>query len=102
MPLVFLAGFAINLPGAAYLIALKDIAADQTSAGRAVGRILAFNAIMFLLAEVPLAGLVLAPERTHRLIASLQRWMSSHGRSIATVLCASFGAFLIARGLINA
>jgi hypothetical protein len=102
VPLVFLAGFVINLPGAAYLIALKDIAADQTSAGRAVARILAFNAIMFLLAEVPLAGLVVAPEPTHRLIASFQGWLSSHSRSIAIVLCAGLGAFLVARGLINA
>jgi Sap, sulfolipid-1-addressing protein len=102
VPIVVVAALAINLPGAAYLIALKDIAAADLAAARAVGLIVAFNAIMFLLAEVPLAGLVFAPDRTGALVARLNAWLSRNSRTIAIVLCAGLGAFLITRGILNA
>ena len=100
-PLVFLAGLAINVPGAAYLVGLKDIAADDPSTGTALVLILGFNAIMFLLAEVPLAGLVFAPEATGARVKAFNDWLSRNGRQIATALCGVLGVFLIARGIIN-
>jgi hypothetical protein len=102
VPLVFLAALTINVPGAAYVIGLKDIAADHTAAGRAFALILAFNAIMFLLAEIPLAGLVFAPERTNALVRRLNAWLARNGRSIAISGCVALGSFLIVRGLLNA
>lgn len=102
LPIVFLAAMAVNVPGAAYLIALKDIAAGNHPTGIDVLLIVAFNLIMFLLAEVPLAGLLIAPERTASLVADMDGWLSSHGRQIAVVLCAILGLFLIARGIANA
>lgn len=101
VPIVFAAGLAINVPGAAYLIALKDIASYHYSTGVDVLLILAFNLIMFLLAEIPLAGLFLAPERTGEMVDRMNRWLSSHGRQIAIGLLAVFGVFLVARGVIN-
>jgi hypothetical protein len=102
LPLVFLAALVLNLPGAAYLIALKDIAAAGVSAGRVFELILAFNVVMFMLAEIPLAGMMIAPERTGVLVGRFNAWFSRNGRTIAVTLCALLGAFLIARGLINA
>ena len=52
VPIVFAAGLAINLPGASYLIALKDIAAGHHPGGVIVFQILVFNLIMFALAEI--------------------------------------------------
>jgi hypothetical protein len=66
---VFVAALAINLPGAAYLIALKDLATAHHSTAANVALILLFNAIMFALAEVPLLGLIFARERTDALVA---------------------------------
>jgi hypothetical protein len=100
-PLVFLAGLAVNLPGAVYLVALKDIAAAQLSAPHAFALILGFNAIMFLLAEVPLAGLIFAPERTAARVRRFNAWFSANGRTIAIALCATLGLFLIVRGLVR-
>lgn len=100
-PIVFLAGLAINVPGAAYLIGLKDIAAGHHSTGGAIGLILVFNAIMFLMAEVPLAGLAFAPERTEELVLRFNAWLSRNGRTIAMVLCAILGVFLVVRGISN-
>jgi Sap-like sulfolipid-1-addressing protein len=101
-PLVFLAALVLNLPGAAYLIALKDIAAAGKPAGEVFGLILGFNVIMFMLAEIPLAGLIFAPERTGVLVGRFNAWLSRNGRAIAVTLCAVLGSFLVARGLINA
>jgi hypothetical protein len=101
-PLVLLAALVLNLPGAAYLIALKDIAAAGKPAGEAFALILGFNVIMFLLAEIPLAGLVFAPDRTGVLVDRFNAWLSRNGRAIAVTLCAGLGCFLVARGLINA
>jgi hypothetical protein len=101
MPLVFGAALVINLPGAAYLIALKDIAAGDYSTAVQIALVLGFNLIMFVLAEVPLVGLWVAPERTNALVHRMNTWAAGHGRKVAIGVCVVFGAFLIVRGLVN-
>ena len=101
-PIVFLAALVINVPGAAYLIALKDIAAGGYGTAEQVLLVLGFNLVMFVLAEVPLVGLWVAPERTNELVQRMNAWMTSHGREIAVGVCLFFGAFLIVRGLLSA
>jgi len=101
-PLVFFAALVLNLPGAAYLIALKDIASADISAAHAFELILMFNVIMFLLAEIPLAGMIVAPKRTAVLVDRFNAWLSRNGRTIAIILCFVLGAFLLARGIIDA
>jgi hypothetical protein len=102
VPLVLLAGLVINVPGAAYLIALKDIAAAQLSTTRSLVLILEFNAIMFLLAEIPLIGLLVWPARTGEMVRRFNTWLTGHSRQIAIAVCLMLAAFLIARGLIDA
>jgi hypothetical protein len=99
VPIVFAAGLVINLPGAAYLIGLKDIAAGNHSVAGKIVLIVSFNLIMFLLAEVPWLGLMRAPERTNELVERTDHWLSANGRRIAMVMSALFGAFLIVRGI---
>ncbi|MGN6190318.1 MAG: GAP family protein [Conexibacter sp.] len=101
-PVVFVAALFVNVPGAAYLIALKDIAAGDHSTATSVGLIVVFNLIMFLLAEIPLVGLLVAPERTGELVERMNRWLHDHSRQLAIVICFTLGAFLIARGLAHA
>ena len=100
-PLVFVAALAINLPGAAYLVGLKDIAAGKYSTVEEIALIVGFNLIMFLLAEIPLAGLLLAPERTDAMVKRFNAWLSSHSRQIAIVICVLLGVFLVIRGIVN-
>jgi len=100
-PIVFLAALAINLPGAAYLVGLKDIAAGHHSTGTDIALVVGFNAIMFALAEIPLAGLLIAPERTETLVLRANDWFSRNGRTIAMVICLTLGAFLVVRGIVN-
>jgi hypothetical protein len=101
VPVVFAAGLLVNLPGAAYLVALKDIAAGSYSTGAELALIVGFNLIMFLLAEIPLATLLLAPDRSATMVRAFDAWLSSHSRQIAVVLCAFLGVFLVIRGVIN-
>jgi Sap-like sulfolipid-1-addressing protein len=98
-PIVFLAALAINLPGASYLVALKDIAAAHHSTGGEIALVLGFNAIMFLLAEIPLLGLIVDPKRTEEAVRRVDGWFSRNGRRIAIALCLILGAFLITRGI---
>jgi Sap, sulfolipid-1-addressing protein len=100
-PIVFLAALAVNLPGASYLVALKDIAAAHHSTGTDIVLVVAFNLVMFLLAEIPLLGLIFAPERTVRLVHRVNDWFSVNGRQIAIALCSVLGVFLITRGIVN-
>jgi hypothetical protein len=100
-PLVFGAAMAINLPGAAYLVALKDIAAGHYSDVGKVLLVVGFNLIMFALAEIPLLGLLLAPERTEALVKRMNAWITRNGRAIAIVLCVILGVYLIVRGIVN-
>lgn len=101
-PIVFVAALFVNVPGAAYLVALKDIAAGNHSTATSVALIVLFNAIMFLLAEIPLVGLLVAPERTGVLVDGMNRWLNEHSRQLAIAICLTFGLFLVVRGLANA
>jgi Sap, sulfolipid-1-addressing protein len=99
VPIVVLAGLVVNLPGAAYLVALKDIAAGHHSTGVDVFLVVLFNLIMFLLAEIPLYFLVVAPERAHALVKRMDEVLSANGRQIAIVASGTLGVFLIVRGI---
>jgi hypothetical protein len=99
VPVVFVAALAINLPGAAYLVALKDISAAHHSTAQDIILVLAFNLIMFVLAEIPLIGLIVNPTRTEHSVRRANDWLSRNGRRVATTLCLILGAFLIVRGI---
>ncbi|HEY1596120.1 MAG TPA: GAP family protein [Thermoleophilaceae bacterium] len=99
VPIVFAAGLAVNVPGAAYLVALKDIVAGHHSTGVVVFQILLFNLIMFLIAEVALYFLVFQPQRTDAAVKRMDTLLTEKGRQIAVVASGSLGAFLIVRGV---
>lgn len=101
-PVVFVAALFVNVPGAAYLVALKDIAAGDYSTTDVIAQILLFNVIMFLLAEIPLVGLLVAPEKTGELVDRMNSWLRDHSRQLAIGVCFTLGVYLIVRGLVNA
>jgi hypothetical protein len=101
VPIVVMASIVLNLPGAVYLVALKDIAAGRHSAAVDVVLVLSFNLIMFALAEIPWVGLMVAPEPTQRLVKRAMDFLGLHGTKIATGLCVIVGVHLIVRGAIR-
>lgn len=100
--LAFVVGMVLNLPGALYIVALKDIAAADQGAGADVLYVVGFNLVMLVMAEVPLMGYWLAPERTVELVNGFNSWLGSHSRQLAMVLCGAAGTILVARGVISA
>jgi Sap, sulfolipid-1-addressing protein len=99
--LTFVVGMALNLPGAMYLVALKDVAAADLSSAETVGVLLAYNVIMFQWAELPLIGYAVAPERTKDLITRMNHWLRAHALQLAIVICSIAAAFLITRGILG-
>jgi hypothetical protein len=100
-PLVVLASLALNLPGASYLVALKDVAKAHHTALATILLVVGFNVIMFALAEVPLVGLIVNPVGTERVVVGLNHWFSENGRRIAIGVCLALSGFLIVRGIAN-
>ncbi len=95
----FLVGAAINLPGPFYLLALGDMATGGYSTGQQIALILLFNAIMFLLLEIPLVGYLVDPEATAARVALFARWLNANGLRVMGWLVGAFGVSLLAQGI---
>src|SRR5262249_1437694 len=100
-PIAFAVGVVLNLPGAFYLVALKDIAISGHGFGRQLFAIVVFNLIMFVLAEVPLLGYSFAPEETQQKVEALNGWMARHARQIVIAVATAIGLYLVTRGFLG-
>jgi Sap, sulfolipid-1-addressing protein len=94
-----LVGAGINLPGPFYLLALGDIATGNYSTAGQLRLIILFNAIMFLLVEVPLVGYLARPDATAERVASFATWLNANGLRVMGWLVGAVGLGLIAEGL---
>ena len=99
LAVAFAIGAAINLPGPFYLLALGEIANGSYGRPAELGLILLFNAIMFVLIEVPLAGYLLRPERTAGQVARLSSWLNRNGLRVMGALVALVGVSLVIQGV---
>ena len=98
----FAAGLILCLPGIWYLDALKDIAQSDPSTATVFVDILVFMVVMFVLAELPLIGYMVAPEATQLRVASFHAWMGRNGRTVGMWAAALIGAYLLIKGIVNA
>jgi len=95
----FVVGAAINLPGPFYLLALGDISSGDYSTLQEAGLIVLFNAIMFLLLEVPLVGYLVTPDTTAERVNALSRWLNANGLRVMGVLVGVVGLSLLVQGI---
>ncbi len=95
----FAVGAAINLPGPFYLLALGDIASGSYSNPQQLGQIVLFNAIMFLLVELPLVGYLVRPEETAKQVAAFATWLNANGLRVMGWLVGAVGVSLIVQGI---
>jgi Sap, sulfolipid-1-addressing protein len=93
------AGAAYSAPGAYYLAGLALLAKLNASTTTNVVAILGFNLIQFALIELPLAGLLLAPDRARSLTEKLNSWMTAHRRLLIVIVAGASGAYLLISGL---
>ncbi len=94
----FFVGVAINLPGPFYILALGDIAKGGYPASVQVALILVFNAIMFIMLEVPLVGYLINPEATAARVSRFGHWLNSNGMRIIGALVGLFSVSLLVQG----
>jgi Sap, sulfolipid-1-addressing protein len=97
----FAVGALLTLPGATYITALYRIADENLSDPVTVAVVLAFNAIMLMLLEIPLLGYVLAPERTPAAVERFKAALGQHGRDWAVRGAAIVGILLVTRGTLT-
>jgi hypothetical protein len=98
----FGAGVVLNLlPGVFPLLALRNIAALDYPDGVKALLVVALYLVMFALVEVPLVGLLVAPDWTEPMVGSLNRWLDRNGRRIGVDVLVGVGIFLCARGIVQ-
>ncbi len=97
----FAVGAVLTLPGATYIAALYRIADEELADPVTVAVVLAFNAIMLMLLEVPLLAYTFAPEWTPRAIERFKAKLRERGRIWAIRVAAILGCLMIARGVIT-
>jgi hypothetical protein len=97
----FAVGAVLTLPGATYITALYRIADEELAAPVTVAVVLAFNAIMLMLLEIPLLAYTLAPDRTPEAIERFKAKLRERGRVWATRAALILGLLLILRGVLT-
>jgi hypothetical protein len=97
--LAWVAGALYSAPGAYYLAGLALLAKQNASALTNVLVILGFNVIQFALIELPLIGLVVAPDRARSLTEKLNDWMTAHRRTVIVITAGAIGAYLLISGI---
>ena len=99
----FAAGLLIDLvPGAWYIVALKDIAQSGYSDAEIVIVVVAFCIIQYALIEIPLLGFVFAPVRAADLSRRFSTWLSDNSRTVAVAILVIGGCYMIIRGIDSA
>lgn len=98
--MAFVLGIVLDLPSFWYLVALKDIANGHYSTGGKVLLILAFNVIMFSLAEIPLIYYLLDPDGAQVAIGRFNAWLRAHARQLTEVVAGGIGAYLVVKGIV--
>ena len=61
--------------------------------------VLLFVVIMFMLAELPLIGFAVDPDRTRVRVRRFARWMSTDAGTIWIVVAAAVGTYLTIKGI---
>jgi Sap-like sulfolipid-1-addressing protein len=97
--IAWVAGAAYGVPGAYYLAAMALLAKLDASAETNVLVIVGFNLIMFALIELPLVGLLVAPDRTRSAAENLNGWMTRHRQTLIAFTAAAVGIYLFVSGL---
>lgn len=96
----FVVGALLTLPGATYLTALHRISDENLTDPLTVLVVLAFNAIMLVLLEVPLLAYTFAPDWTPKAIERFKQKLRERGRIWGVRVAAALGVLMVARGVI--
>ena len=97
----FVVGILLSFPGASYIAAMDLLHKQNIGTLATVLVVLAVNAIMLILLELPLLGYAIRPEWTAATIERFSAWLIRRGGRVAQIAGAIAGVLLILRGIVN-
>jgi Sap, sulfolipid-1-addressing protein len=98
----FGAGIVLNVfPGIFPLIALRMISSLSYGNGAKIVLIVGLYICTFALIEVPLVGLLVAPERVEPWVRGLNSWLDRNGKRVGIDVLGVVGLFLLVRGIVQ-
>lgn len=97
----YVVGLLLSFPGASYLASLTEISRHNLSTAGVVLTVIAVNAVMLILLEVPLISFAVAPEWTPRAVERFKGWMAKSGASALANALMVIGALFIARAILT-
>ncbi len=97
----FVIGILLTFPGASYIAGMNELHKQGLATTTTVLAVLAFNAIMLMLLELPLLGYAIKPEATGIAVERFSHWLSRNGGRAALIGAGAIGVILIVRGLLN-
>jgi hypothetical protein len=101
VPAALVCGVLFNLlPGVFPVVALKDIAQLDVSLAEAAVIIFFFYVGMFLLVEIPLVWLFVAPESARAGTLAFNAWLGENRMKVAEWVLEVIGLYLLVRGVV--
>lgn len=97
--IAFVVGLLLSFPGVAYLTGLNHIHKLDVEALPTALLVLGFCLVQQLLLEVPLAGYLIAPEKTAEKVDRFRAWLTRNGRRTGIIVAAVLGALVLIRGI---
>lgn len=97
----FVVGVLLSFPGASYIAGMDLLSKQHIGTFATVVAVLAFNAVMLLLLELPLLGYALRPQWTAGAVNRFNVGLRVHGGRAALSLATVIGALIVLRGLLS-
>ena len=91
----------MSFPGASYLASLTEISRQNLSTAGVLLIVLAVNAVMLVLLEVPLVSFTVAPDWTPVAVERFKSWIARDLERVIVTALTVIGAVFIARGVIT-
>jgi len=97
----FLVGLVLSFPGASYLASLTEISRQGLSTAGIVLTVVAVNAVMLMLLELPLLSFVIAPDWTPTAIEQFKAWMARSGGRALVIALTILGLLFLLRAILT-
>jgi hypothetical protein len=94
-----LVGALLAVPGPFDLVAVGRLARGGYGVVTAVGVMVVFALIKFILIEIPIAGYAIDRDRTAVTVSRFSRWMQANKLAAVGAIIGLFGIALISRGI---
>jgi hypothetical protein len=97
----YLVGLVLSFPGASYLASLTEISRQGFGTAGVVLAVVAVNAVMLVLLELPLLSFAVAPDWTPTAIERFKAWMARSGGKALVIALTVLGGLFIVRAIVT-